>query len=101
MGARFVWINALVGGVFAVAVDAKQRLIGQHLADLGVDLGNISTPSDAANRIHSGIPVLIGLSFSRALSSNRSAARLLVGVPKIVQKTSGVVLARSMADIDP
>ena len=41
MGARFVWINALVGGVFAVAVDAKQRLIGQHLADLGVDLGNI------------------------------------------------------------
>jgi hypothetical protein len=27
MGARFVWINVLVGGLFAVAVDAKQRLI--------------------------------------------------------------------------
>jgi len=27
MGARFVWINALVGGLFAVAGDAEQRLI--------------------------------------------------------------------------
>jgi hypothetical protein len=27
MGARYVWINVLVGGLFAVAVDAEQRLI--------------------------------------------------------------------------
>jgi len=27
MGARYVWINVLVGGLFAVAVDAERRLI--------------------------------------------------------------------------
>jgi hypothetical protein len=27
MGARYVWINVLVGRLFAVAVDAEQRLI--------------------------------------------------------------------------
>jgi hypothetical protein len=26
MGARYVWINVLVGRLFAVAVDAEQRL---------------------------------------------------------------------------
>ncbi len=50
MGARYVWINVLVGGLFAVAVDAERRLIfeQQHLPDLGIDFSNISTPSDAA-----------------------------------------------------
>jgi hypothetical protein len=51
MGARYVWINVLVGGLFAVAVDAERRLIfeQQYLPDLGIDFSNISTPPDAAN----------------------------------------------------
>ena len=44
MGARYVWINVLVGGLFAVAVDAEQRLISVSTsltsASCGVMCGN-------------------------------------------------------------